>query len=276
LLDVLSVRGGELTLDVSCDAPAPIEELMQGLLPPNVQANLRRIPDEPVAGRNGTAPHESPYQTPAHGGNGRTATVAAMSRNGETAEPVAEPGPEGGPDGPPEPQPEAPPEQEQPTAAGEAPARTPEAPASTKLLIALDGSRLAEKALSYVAERFDARVTEIHLMSVVARSEGDAMRRSIEDSPAASYRRLYLRACAQDLQGFRIRCIVGAHDAAAEALLHYAERHGIDLIVMTAHGHGRNARFPLGGVAEGVICQQRIPVLLLPGYPEEEAAPVER
>jgi nucleotide-binding universal stress UspA family protein len=146
------------------------------------------------------------------------------------------------------------------------PSRKAPAPAvGARLLIALDGSRLAEEALGYVAAHFDPRTTEVHLMSVVDQAEAAAMRVSIERSPAASYRRLYLRACAQDLQGFHVRCVVAAHDVPAEALSAYADRNAIDLLVMTAHGHSRQAGVPLGSVAEGVVAMRRLPVLVLPG-----------
>jgi nucleotide-binding universal stress UspA family protein len=50
----------------------------------------------------------------------------------------------------------------------------------------------------------------------------------------------------------------------SDAILAFAEGHGVDLIVVGTHGHGRFARSMLGSVSERVLRQSKIPVLLVP------------
>jgi nucleotide-binding universal stress UspA family protein len=132
-----------------------------------------------------------------------------------------------------------------------------------RVLIGLDGSRTAERALSFVATHFPNQSAEVHLLSILEATEADAIRAVIDTSPSARYRRLYLRACAQDMTGFTVRCIIAAHDDPAAALVDYAQRAGIDLLALTSHGRGGHAR-PLGSVVEAVVAAGVVPVLLVP------------
>ncbi|MHB8577617.1 MAG: universal stress protein [Dehalococcoidia bacterium] len=132
-----------------------------------------------------------------------------------------------------------------------------------RLLIALDGSRVAEEALAFVAAYFSPGRTEVHLLSVVQASEAKYLSRLIEKSPVASYRRLYLRACAQDLPGFTVRCVIGAHDVPAEAILTYVQLQAIQLLVLTSHGNGWNPG-NVGSVAEALISARAVPLLIVP------------
>jgi nucleotide-binding universal stress UspA family protein len=132
-----------------------------------------------------------------------------------------------------------------------------------RLLIALDGSRTAERALSFVGRRFPPAETDVTLISVLDTTDAAGIRDAIDSSPVASYRRLYLRACAQDLTGFAVRCIIAAHERPAEALVEYARRGGIDVVVLTAHGRGGNAG-PLGSVAMALLSMRLVPILVVP------------
>lgn len=51
--------------------------------------------------------------------------------------------------------------------------------------------------------------------------------------------------------------------AAAPAIIHAAQVHHADLIVMTSHGRGGIARLVLGSVAEAVLRGSRVPILLI-------------
>lgn len=59
-----------------------------------------------------------------------------------------------------------------------------------------------------------------------------------------------------------VELVVGG-DAAKE-ITAYADANGIDLIALTTHGRTGFRRLALGSVAEAVIRQSRVPVLVLP------------
>lgn len=293
-LDVAGIQDGVITLDVCGPAALPLRQLIAAALPATCSLSVRPAAEEAPAGAppahangggqraplrptngddvppNGVTGHGLAPVEPADGHSmyagpgGVAAPAEAREDERRGAQPIEQAQTGYMPDEAPQSELDA----ADAARSGDAQGRagTPLAAAlGARLLVALDGSRLAEDALSYVAGHFDAARTEVHLMSVVDQAEAGAMQVSIERSPAASYRRLYLRACAQDLRGFRVRCVVAAHAAPAEALLAYAARNAIDLLVMTAHGHRRHADPPLGSVAETVVAKRRLPVLVLPG-----------
>ena len=61
----------------------------------------------------------------------------------------------------------------------------------------------------------------------------------------------------------RIRTAVLAGPAARE-IVHYADDHAADILVLGSHGHGRIQGFLLGSVADGVIRRASCPVLMVP------------
>lgn len=286
-LEVAGLQDGVITLSVTCPATLPLERLLTGALPSGCSLSVRAAAENPAVGSaandNGSGgtgagtppvahteePHAGALDWPrAPVENGHAGGTARHNGTGGTHDDPRDADVDRGPTSADARAPADPP---RPRAAP-APSGgvvTPEhrgtAPAVGRILIALDGSRRAEEALAYVAAHFEAARTEVHLLSVLEGAEATAMRDAIEQSPAASYRRLYLRACAQDLHGFQVRCVVAAHAAPADAILDYVARTRLALVVMTAHGHSRTAAAPIGSVAASVIGRHHIPVLLLPG-----------
>jgi len=54
------------------------------------------------------------------------------------------------------------------------------------------------------------------------------------------------------------------HVSAAGAICEYAERHGVDLIVIGTHGRTGLTRFLIGSVAEKVVRHASCPILVVP------------
>ena len=52
--------------------------------------------------------------------------------------------------------------------------------------------------------------------------------------------------------------------AAAEQIISYPRKHGVDLIVTSTHGYGGVKRLLLGSVTDRVIRSCEVPVLVLP------------
>jgi nucleotide-binding universal stress UspA family protein len=119
------------------------------------------------------------------------------------------------------------------------------------VLIALDGSPLAEQVLSPaldLARLMDARCT---LLRVVTPAEA-AQAEAYLDETAARLR--------TDWSKLTTRVVV-ARDA-AEAILEQARERGHDLIALATHGRGGARRLLLGSVADKVIRGFSVPVLV--------------
>ncbi|MHB1134710.1 MAG: universal stress protein [Chloroflexota bacterium] len=153
-----------------------------------------------------------------------------------------------------------------------------------KLLVALDGSRLAERVLPVVeplAERFGG--TLVLLSAILAPEEvmpaaspvapgvlpGPALDpQAIVDADRGDATRYLAEVAARLRQrGLAVRVEMPQGPAAA-AIVTFARREAVDLIAMTTHGRGGLGRLVFGSVADEVLRQAPCPVLLV-RIPEE-------
>lgn len=157
----------------------------------------------------------------------------------------------------------------------------------TRILVPLDGSKLAERALPAAEELARLMRTPLHLVRVVdpTQSElsGYGIYKSVLDEGASSALLAEEGAAAHAyLERMAAREIEHGVGASSEV------RHGItahevvamaqpgDLIVMSTHGRGGLARWFLGSVAEEVVRRAPVPVLMIRaaaerGKPEGQA-----
>ncbi|WP_420642937.1 universal stress protein [Candidatus Leptofilum sp.] len=150
----------------------------------------------------------------------------------------------------------------------------------THLLLPLDGSKLAEAALpiaTAVAEKFDSKITlvsAVHLPYYV----GDgldfaevygAISHNMEDEAKAYLRNAQKALLALGLH-VNIEIIIG--QSPAEAILLAVEKVAADVIVMSTHGRGGVMRWVFGSVADKVLRNARIPVLLVRNPQDDEPA----
>jgi nucleotide-binding universal stress UspA family protein len=141
-----------------------------------------------------------------------------------------------------------------------------------RILVPLDGSALAERAVPVAARIARAGAARVLLVRAVAVPlaygfviEGDAMRwHQAQDEAEAA--RAYLGEVAQSaaLAGLPVDSITEIGTAAGVVLDAIAER-GADLVVMTSHGRTGLGRWVLGSVAEHVVHHSPAPVLVLRG-----------
>jgi nucleotide-binding universal stress UspA family protein len=142
----------------------------------------------------------------------------------------------------------------------------------TKILIPLDGSTLAESAITKAAEIAGSDVTLMLLRAAEAHTlpgvdPTDAQVEVVRDAEA------YLAGVAARLkeQGIaRVETSVW-YGPAALAIVEAARLRKADMIVMSTHGRSGLGRLILGSVAESVLRGTAIPILLLraPGAPVE-------
>ncbi len=144
-----------------------------------------------------------------------------------------------------------------------------------RILVPLDGSRLAERALQPAVslatapdhELFLLRVPEAKTMFEPGPSglfdygllwPQQALERSAQES------REYLQALSRRVSGsaMRLRILLSEGDPAS-VIVDTASLEGIDLIVMSSHGYSGIARWVMGSVVERVLRAARCPVLIV-------------
>jgi nucleotide-binding universal stress UspA family protein len=134
----------------------------------------------------------------------------------------------------------------------------------TTVLVPLDGSELAERALPFAFEL--ARATRGRLLLVRAvlaySSETEEGTTKVPVYPRAEAE---LAAVASRLRaaGVRAEAHVALGIAAADSILAAAAEQRADLVVMSTHGRGGLGRFLYGSVADEVLRGSDVPVLLV-------------
>src|SRR5581483_5924763 len=147
--------------------------------------------------------------------------------------------------------------------------RTCPAEGALRVLVPLDGSELAERALVY-ARAVAGTAGEILLYQVLPPSvpidDGDLLApywTEVFAEARADVLR-YLEGVAAPLRaaGCRVRVAV-EHGAAAQRIAEYARREKVDLVVLSSHGRAGVARWLLGSVAEELLREAPTPLLLV-------------
>jgi nucleotide-binding universal stress UspA family protein len=147
-----------------------------------------------------------------------------------------------------------------------------------KILLALDGSELAEQAIPAVSALAAATKAEVVLAAVVVAPErwpsSTMPRESLGDE--RDYAEFYLSSIVDRLRGHGVqaRTRVEAGEAAA-TLAATADEEGADLIAMTTHGRSGFTRWILGSVADRVLHLSRKPVLLVHARADGQASSVQ-
>ncbi len=145
-----------------------------------------------------------------------------------------------------------------------------------KILVPLDGSKLAECVLPHVEELAESgMVKEIILLrvcespSILAdypESKNKTWEKHVEriTSNAQQQCSLYIEDVEKDLEdkGFKVKA-ESSLGKPAEEIVKYANKNKIDLIVMASHGRSGVSRWAYGSVAEKVLRASCIPVLLV-------------
>jgi nucleotide-binding universal stress UspA family protein len=150
-------------------------------------------------------------------------------------------------------------------------------------LVPLDGSALAEGAVTVAAELARRAQTGVLLVHVHARLTADPIHveglRVIDDhlrSLRREHEQAYLdRAGPRLVHGVDVSVALLDGPIAA-TLVGHAERSGAGLIVMTTHGRGGLERAWLGSVADEMVRVSHVPLLLLRPEPGQVPVPVRR
>ncbi len=124
-----------------------------------------------------------------------------------------------------------------------------------KILVPLDGSEIAEKALPYVKSIARLKNSNVILFAVSLTIFVDR-----RDRLFASY--VEVNAKELNEEGIKATAATSYGDVAKE-IVKYANNNKIDLIVMATHGYSRAKQWMFGSITQKVLYGTKIPVLLI-------------
>ncbi len=134
-----------------------------------------------------------------------------------------------------------------------------------KLLVPLDGSQLAERALDHAAafaRRFDS---EVHVLHVIEKVHIDTEKPfdGLDWEFRCAHIRSYLEQVRESLASqMKVECHVTEGDPAVE-IVEFCRQQQIDLLMLSAYGAGGKTRFPRGGTVQKVIGSAEVSLLLV-------------
>jgi nucleotide-binding universal stress UspA family protein len=141
------------------------------------------------------------------------------------------------------------------------------------ILVPLDGSSLAERAIplaTALAEKFGSEILLLRVLDIPKptppTSHPEVTIGWVREARAQAHEEAqsYLDARQQEVyrQGITVRALMRDRSP-AEDILQVVSNEKIDLIVMSAHGRGGLARWTFGSVADKVARHSPCPVLLV-------------
>jgi nucleotide-binding universal stress UspA family protein len=138
-----------------------------------------------------------------------------------------------------------------------------------KILVPLDGSELAEKALDHakkLAETFDAEIILFEVSPLLPiYGAPELVTPLVVDEKQKEAAERYLTNLSEELKkrGFKVTAKVKTGQQVAVEIIDFAKESGVDLIVMCTHGHSGITRWVLGSVAHKVLTRAETPILLI-------------
>jgi nucleotide-binding universal stress UspA family protein len=122
-----------------------------------------------------------------------------------------------------------------------------------RVLVPLDGSELAERAIPYAKTIARTKGSEIILFTVSIASVEQL------DRPIKAY--LELNAKELQSQGIKASTAI-AYGNVADEIISFADKNNIDLIIISTHGYSGIKRWVLGSIARKVLYGTCVQVLL--------------
>lgn len=138
-----------------------------------------------------------------------------------------------------------------------------------RILVPLDGSKVAEGVLPHARSLAYSEGAELILLNVAANpamdfafSDPGLAQDAIREQEDQSKK--YMEGIENDLKaaGFRTSTLLRI-GSVAEVILEVAEELQVDVIAMSTHGRTGPARWLLGSIADRVVHNSKVPVLLI-------------
>jgi nucleotide-binding universal stress UspA family protein len=138
-----------------------------------------------------------------------------------------------------------------------------------KILLPLDGSELAKKALVEAEKLANFLGAELILFQVVTfmpiYGSPELVTPLIIDEKQKEAAEKYLSNLAEELKkkGLRVTVMVRTGQQVAVEIIDFARESGVDLIVMCTHGRSGITRWMLGSVTLKLLTRGETPILLI-------------
>jgi nucleotide-binding universal stress UspA family protein len=147
-----------------------------------------------------------------------------------------------------------------------------------RILVCLDGSKLAEQILPYAKEEALHFNSQLTLLEVVTVPTMVAWAEEVAGAPSktggwteetihseAEKAKAYLEHLAKPLrmQGVNVECMVVQGSLIGDDIINYAQNNKIDLICIATHGHSGLGRAVFGSVADHVLRKSGLPILVI-------------
>lgn len=145
-----------------------------------------------------------------------------------------------------------------------------------KILVPLDGSELAEPALYHVKNLVKGgaagEVTLLNVVKVYIRGHGEyhgsidlnAVRKGLLRESENYLADVESRLASE---GIKVKTESLEGNRPADIISDYAQKNGMELIVIATHGYSGVKKLMFGSVALGVLHESRVPVLLVRSEP---------
>jgi len=138
-----------------------------------------------------------------------------------------------------------------------------------RILVPLDGSELAIRALDHaekLAKTFDAEIILFQVVSFMPiYGSPELVTPLIVDEKQREVAEKYLADLAEDMKkrGLKVSAMVKTGQQVAVEIIDFAKETRADLIVMCTHGRSGITRWVLGSVAHKVLTRAETPILLI-------------
>jgi nucleotide-binding universal stress UspA family protein len=154
-----------------------------------------------------------------------------------------------------------------------------------RMMVPLDGSRRAENVLPVVtllARFHQSRISIVHVVKTpemprqmpLARQDVELSEQVVARNREEAIRYLDQVRLHSPLEGIEVQTHLLTSDNAAAALHELADKEGIDIVALSAHGYSGNNQWPYGSMVNNFILYSKVPVLIVQDLPikEEPAA----
>jgi len=138
-----------------------------------------------------------------------------------------------------------------------------------KILVPMDGSKTAEGVLPHAKALAYSEGAQLILLTVAANpaldyafSDPGIAQRAEEEQQSRSKKYIVEVEAQLKEAGFKVSTLLRV-GAVADVILQTAEELQVDVIAMSTHGRTGPARWLLGSVAERVVRNSKVPVLLI-------------
>jgi nucleotide-binding universal stress UspA family protein len=132
-----------------------------------------------------------------------------------------------------------------------------------KVLVPLDGSRVAEKILPRVEKLVACCRAEVHLFQAVVTYELAPEKEEEDRDRLFREAYAYLEKVAARLRSRKVKAqAVVVYGKDAIQICDYARKQKFDLIAMATHGRSGLSRWALGSVADKVLHCSQVPIML--------------